>query len=271
IAICEMRTAAFTNDSSTIISGISNESGRMLKQRVIKAFFQNYSDKNTFSFSNRAMNRTVISLVNSVQAFYGNNKDSEYLRILRSHADIETTDIYNQIPQERMDIIAMHLFDRDMFGHIPDVFSNLLFGSPKSEATQTNRIKVVKDNLGNIYKLEETAGFLNMVHSFSVEASREFIENHAEYKDIIKKIIKEMSSEDVQLLYRKIVTRQLPSKEEHYQCLVSETKCKFPGRDCGGCPLSIPHFYAISSLVERTFRKIQSIENALSEQLPNSE
>ncbi|AVV57018.1 hypothetical protein C7121_13330 [Paenibacillus glucanolyticus] len=271
LAICELRTAAFNDDSHTIISGICNENGKMLKQRAKNVFFQEYRDKDRFSFSNRAMNRTVISLVQCVQAFYGNDKDTEYLRILRSHADIETTDVYILIPQERMDVIALHLFDRDMFGHIPDVISNLLFGLPDSESVQTNRIKEVKDNLGSIYNLEETAGFLNTMHDFNIKASRDFIEQHAEYKDIVEKLIKDMSPEEVHLLYRKIVTRQLPSKEEHHQCIVSESQCKFPGRDCGGCPLSIPHFYAISSLVERIFRKIQSIENALSEQLPEAE
>lgn len=271
IAICEMRTSAFNNDSLTIVSGISNENGRMLKQRSLNAFFQNYHDKDTFSFSNRAMNRTIISLVHCIQTFYGNDTDTEYLKILRSHADFETTDIYNQIPQERIDVIAMHLFDRDMFGHIPNVIASLLFGSPTSESVQTSRIKEVKDNLGSIYKLEETAEFLNTMHDFNVKASRDFIEQHAEYKDIVEILIKEMPLEEASSLYRKIVTRQLPSKEKHHQCLVSESQCKFPGRDCGGCPLSIPQFYSISSLVERIFRKIQSIENALSENLPESE
>lgn len=271
VAICELRTAAYNDDSQTIISGICNENRKMLKQRSVNAFFGNFHNKDTFSFSNRAMNRTVISLVQCVQAYYGNDKDTEYLRILRSHADIETTDIYNQIPQERMDVIALQLFDRDMFGHIPDVISSLLFGAANAESIQTNRIKAVKEKLGNIYKLEETAGFLNKMHELNIQASREFVEQHAEYKDIIEKIIKEMTPEEVHLLYRKIITHQLPSKVNNIQCIVSELQCKFPGRDCEGCPLSIPHFYAISSLVERIFRKIQSIENALLEQLPEAE
>ncbi|NRF93227.1 hypothetical protein HQN89_19840 [Paenibacillus frigoriresistens] len=271
VAICEMRTSAFNNDSPTIITGISNINGRMLKKRALKAFFQNYCDNDTFSFSNRAMNRTVISLVQCVQAFYGAEKDTEYMRVLRSHTDFETTDIYNQIPQERMDVISMQLFDRDMFGHIPDVFSNLLFGHPTSESVQTSRIKEVKDNIGSIYKLEETAGFLNTMHDFNIQASRNFIENHEEHKDIIKTLISEMSIEEVNTFYRKLIMRQLPSKQEHHQCLVSESQCKFPGRDCEGCPLSIPHFYAISSLVERLFNKLHSIEKALLEQLPEAE
>lgn len=271
VAICELRISAFNNDSPTIITGISNKTGKMLRQKALKAFFQNYRDNDVFSFSNRAMNRTVISLVQCVQAFYGANKDTEYLRILRSHADIETTDIYIQIPQERMDVISMHLFDRDMFGHIPDVFSNLLFGLPTSESVQTSRIKEVKNNIGSIYKLEETAGFLNTMHDLNIQASRNFIEQHAEYKDIIETLIKDMPKEEVNSLYRKLVMRKLPSKQEHHQCLVSESGCKFPGRDCESCPLSIPHFYAISALVERIFNKLQSIENALLEQLPEAE
>jgi len=271
LAICELRTSAFNEDSFTIISGISNVNGKLLRSRALNAFFKDYQYKDTFTFSNRAMNRTVYSLVQCVQAFYANDKDTEYLRILRSHANIETTDIYNLIPQERMDVIALQLFDRDMFGHIPDTISNLLFGHPGTEIVQTKRIKDVKDNLGSIYKLEETAGFINNLKDYNIQASRAFIEQHIEYKDIIEKLMKEMSSEEVHSLYYKIVTHQLPSKEQHVQCIVSESQCKFPGRDCGGCPLSIPQFYAISSLVERIFIKIQSIENAILEQLPEAE
>ncbi|MCW3792637.1 hypothetical protein OM416_13665 [Paenibacillus sp. LS1] len=271
VAICELRTAICNEHSQTIISGICNKNGKMLKHKSLISFFQNYCDKDSFSFSNRAMNRTVISLVQCVQAFYGATNDTEYLRILRSHVDIESTDIYNQIPQERMDIIALQLFDRDMFGHVPDVISKLLFGQPHSESLQTIRIREIKEKVGDIYKLEEMASFLNNIHDFNIQASRGFIEENTEYKDIVEKIIKEMSHDELQSMYQKILTRQLPGKEEHYQCLVSESLCKFPGRNCGECPLSIPHFYAISSLIERIFKKIQSIKISMSEQLPEAE
>nr|WP_145403087.1 hypothetical protein [Paenibacillus xylanexedens] len=271
VAICELRTAICNEHSQTIISGICNKNGKMLKHKSLISFFQNYCDKDSFSFSNRAMNRTVISLVQCVQAFYGATNDTEYLRILRSHVDIESTDIYIQIPQERMDIIALQLFDRDMFGHVPDVISKLLFGQPHSESLQTIRIREIKEKVGDIYKLEEMASFLNNIHDYNIQASRGFIEENTEYKDIVEKIIKEMSHEELQSMYQKILTRQLPGKEEHYQCLVSESLCKFPGRNCGECPLSIPHFYAISSLIERIFKKIQSIKISMSEQLPEAE
>jgi len=271
VAICELRTAIFNNHSETIISGICNQTGKMLKRKSLLSFFQNYCDKETFSFSNRAMNRTVISLVQCVQAFYGATNDTEYLRILRSHVDIESTDIYNQIPQERMDMIALQLFDRDMFGHIPNVISKLLFGQPHSESIQTNRIREIKEKVGDIYKLEEISSFLNTIHDFNIKASKNFIKENTEYKDIVENIIKEMSQDEIQSIYQKILTRQLPGKEEHYQCLVSESLCKFPGRNCGECPLSIPHFYAISSLIERIFRKIHSIKISMSDQLPEAE
>ncbi|OUS78088.1 hypothetical protein B1748_04805 [Paenibacillus sp. MY03] len=270
-AICELRTAALNDEATTIISGICYENEKMLKSKVLREFFLRCSDNDNFKFSNRAMNRTVISLIQSVQTFYGNDQDSEYLRILRSHADFETLDIYIQVPQERMDAIAQHLFDRDMFGHIPDVFSSLLFGASVLESKQTERIKEIKNNLGSIYKLEETAGFLNAIHDYNIRASRDFIENHVEYKDIIEELIRNLSSEEIHSLYYKIVTHQMPSKEKHLRCIVSASQCKFPARNCSECPLSIPHFYAISSLIERIFRKIKSIEDALSEQLPEAE
>ncbi len=271
IVICQFRTKAYDANSKTIIFGISRSNGTMLRSKPLNVFFSKFQNKDHFTFSNRAMNRTVISLVQCIQSIYGKDTDSEYLRILRSHADFETTDIYNEIPQERMDTISMQLFDRDMFGHIPDVFSELLFGKSLNEYKQTKQIKAVRNSYGDIYKVEETAQFLNDMQQMKIHASRAFIEKHQEYKDVIEEIIRDMSPDEVRSLYHKIIARQMPSKTEHYQCIVSESNCKFPGRDCENCPLSIPHFYAISSLVERIYNKIHTIENSLREDQPKTE
>ena len=50
----------------------------------------------------------------------------------------------------------------------------------------------------------------------------------------------------------------LPSKEENYQCIYG--KCIFEERDCNKCPLSIPHFYAISQICRRVSKTIKSYE-----------
>lgn len=271
IAICQLRTKAYDDQSKTIILGVSNAKGTMLLRKPLNVFFSKFQNKDKFTFSNRAMNRTVISLVNCIQSIYGKDTDSEYLRILRSHADFETTDIYNEIPQERMDTISMQLFDRDMFGHIPDVLSELLFGKSSTEYGQTKQIKSVRDTYGDIYKVEETARFLNDIQQMKIHASRAFLDKHQEYKDIVEEIIREMSPDEVKSLYHKIIARQMPSKTENFQCIVSEANCKFPGRDCENCPLSIPHFYAISSLIERIYNKIHIIENSLREEQPETE
>src|SRR5690606_24505826 len=118
-------------------------------------------DKKNFDFQNRAMNRTLLSLMAYIQSVSGNGHDSEYIKILRSHVDFETTNIYINIPQERLDQIALQLFDRDMFGHIPDVLAELIFGKQTEEEKQTENIKIIKQKFGDIYKIEETANFLN--------------------------------------------------------------------------------------------------------------
>lgn len=268
IAICELRTRA-TNDSSDTIIYKINTSGAF-SQGPKNAFFKNFKCTD-FDFQNRAMNRTFLSLVAYIQSVSGNKSDSEYLRILRSHVDFETTDIYLTIPQERLDQIALQLFDRDIFGHIPQVLAELIFGKQDEELVQTENIKLVKQGFGDIYKIEETAFFLNKIQEIKAHASQAFLKDNEEYKDIIESIIRDMPPEDVNSLFNRIITGQMPSKKQHYQCIVSETNCKFPGRDCDGCPLSIPHFYALSSLVERIFRKATTIYKSLEAELPEAE
>lgn len=268
IAICELRTRAINDLSDTIIYKINNQG--TLAQGPKKSFFKNF-DKKNFDFQNRAMNRTLLSLMAYIQSVSGNGHDSEYIKILRSHVDFETTNIYINIPQERLDQIALQLFDRDMFGHIPDVLAELIFGKQTEEEKQTENIKIIKQKFGDIYKIEETANFLNEIHSIKAQASHAFLTNHKEYKDIIESIIRDMSPEEVNSLYKRIITGQLPSKQKHYQCIVSETNCKFPGRNCVECPLSIPHFHALSSLIERIFKKATIIYKELEEELPEAE
>lgn len=270
IAICELRTRAINDLSDTIIYKINNKG--TLAQGPKKAFFKGLIKENkNFDFQNRAMNRTLLSLIAYIQSVSGNGEDSEYLRILRSHVDFESTNTYITISQERLDQIALQLFDRDMFGHIPDVLAELLFGKQNEEQKQTENIKLVKQEFGDIYKIEETAYFLNEIQGIKEQASQAFLTNHQEYKDIIESIIRDMSSEEAKSLFKRIITGQLPSKQKHYQCIVSETNCKFPGRNCDECPLSIPHFYALSSLVERIFKKATIIYKELEEELPEAE
>lgn len=268
--ICTLKTKALDKTAKTLIFNICGKSGRKLLKKPFNAYFRNFSKPN-FPFGNRLMNRTVISLVQFIQTKSGNEKDTEYLRILRSHADFETTNIYIDIPQQRVDEISLQLFDRDMFGHIPDVFAEMLYGETTSEHERTKQIKTIKAEFGDIYKIEETAGFINALLQIKTHASSAFINENEEYKDIVSGIIKEMSPAEIKDIYDRLITRQLPSKQKNYQCLISEYDCKFPGRDCNHCPLSIPHFYAISSVVERIFRKIETIQSTTFDDLPDAE
>lgn len=268
IVICELRTRAINDLSDTIIYKI-NTSGIFAKGPK-NAFFKEFNCRD-FDFQNRALNRTFLSLVAYIQSVSGNSSDSEYLRILRSHVDFETTNKYITIPQERLDQISLQLFDRDMFGHIPQVLAELIFGKQTEESAQTENIKLVKQKFGDIYKIEETAFFLDKIQDIKAHASQTFLKNNEEYKDIIESIIRDMPPEEVNSLFNKVITGQLPSKKKHYQCIASEANCKFPGRDCDECPLSIPHFYALSSLIERIFKKATTIYKSMEEDLPEAE
>jgi hypothetical protein len=268
VAICELRTRAYNDSLETIIFKVNT--GAQMAKPPKKHFFQSFPLKD-FDFQNRAMNRTLISLIGCIQSKSGDAESSEYLRILRDHVDFETTDIYNIIPQERLDEIALQLFDRDMFGHIPSVLAEMLFGDTKDEMEKTEQIKAVRTNFGDIYKIEETSEFINNILSFNESASQAFLTENLEFEDIIENIIRGMSSDELKSLYNRLITGQMPSKKKDYQCIVSEANCKFPGRDCDNCPLKVPNFYSLSSLVERIFQKVKTIEESLEETLPDGE
>lgn len=268
IAICELRTRIVDDTAETIIYKLDSKGSLAKKPRSV--FFKKFEDP-AFSFQNRAMNRTLLSLMIYIQSITGNSSDSEYIRILRSHVDFETTNIYITIPQERIDTIALQLFDRDMFGHIPQVLSELVFGKSNDETTVTKNINLIKDSFGDLYKVEEMARFLNNIHIIKSQASQKFLTENKEYESIVENIIRTMSKEEVNSLFQRTLTSQLSSKEKGYQCLVSESDCKFPGRTCTVCPLAIPNFYALSALIEGIFKKIDVIEKSLNEDLPVAE
>jgi len=204
-----------------------------------KNFF--YKFEEPFIFESRKMNRTLLTFVDSIIRKSSKGNSLETTKYLRGHSSIESTNVYVQISQEHLDFLTEQLFSRDSFGYIPELFAKLLYGQEENFELRSSQINEIKEKLGSVYKLEWISGVLNQFK---------------EEKNLIDDLFQTMDEEEMKNLHTKITLDLLPSKEENYQCLMSETGCVYPMRNCYSCPLSIPNYYAISSICNRVLKNI---------------
>src|SRR5690625_7882595 len=83
---------------------------------------------------------------------------------LRSHKSEESTNMYIKIPDEDINKLSINLFNRGIFGYIPKILSEIVYGNTTSDLTEeTNNILKLKSVFKDIYNIEATSGFLNSV------------------------------------------------------------------------------------------------------------
>lgn len=235
-AIAELRTRIDNPSCEYIIDYKTKQQLFTEDNTPYKAFFENFNGK--VEFESLKMNRTLLSLLYSIVNRGGATDVDAYelAKHMRGHKDSETTNIYVLIPQEHMDFIASQLFDRDYFGYIPNILNDLLYGPPEDQTERTKQIKALKASFGSVYKMEGFAGYLN-----------EVLKDRGE----VETILRGCSKAEIKEKHFKLITHQLPAKEEDFQCLVSESSCLYPETRCRSCHLAIAHFYALSSLTQR--------------------
>ncbi|EGF75831.1 hypothetical protein BATDEDRAFT_29036 [Batrachochytrium dendrobatidis JAM81] len=192
------------------------------------------------------MNRTFISLAHSVMKKLNIGHSLEYEKYIRGHTNEETTNIYIDVPQERVDFLTKQLFRRGSFGYIPDLFAKLLYGKENSFETRTDQIMEIKRAIGGPKDLENIAGFMNLIEQET---------------KLVEDILSDMDEQELWDTYHKIETNQMSGKEEFFQCLVSQTGCVYPGKRCSECLLSIPNFYALSTISSRILSLIVEFNN----------
>ncbi|MDQ0214067.1 hypothetical protein J2S13_000462 [Oikeobacillus pervagus] len=239
--ICELRRAATTPKYEYLINfnTIRNE----FASRHKSTFFKGFNAE--FIFENRKMNRSLLSYTYYLLVKKGHSQAAlEVAQRLRAHFDFETTNIYIFIPEEELNNLTHQLFIREHFGYIPDLFAEVLFGNKDDREKRTKEILTVKQMFGDIYNIECTAGFLNTLQ--------------AEKKKVSDMILS-MGFEEAADYMFKLDAQLLPSKEDDVQCLIGLENCIKHNIACRNCPMSVPNFYALSSLADSLTNRVQQL------------
>ncbi|MBD8071278.1 hypothetical protein [Bacillus sp. PS06] len=242
-AICELRCKEFTPSSDCLIDFEGTNHDFTIGSH--NAFFKDFPK--SIEFQSLKANRTLISYMYDVIKKMTNRNPLEITKYIRSHSDVEITNVYVEIPQEHLDFITTQLFGLGNFGYIYDMMSVLVLGeAPEDREERTKQALVMRDLFGSIYKIEELAGYIEALEK---------------EKDVVGEIIIGLSNEELGDRFNLIKLNQMPAKQENYQCLLGEDGCIFKGRDCQQCPLSIPNFYALSSLGDSIAIKVKEFHN----------
>lgn len=233
IAICELRINGLFPLSKSLIN-FGNKDEDFSKTRR-KWFFKLYEDEG-FHFSSRKMNRTLLSYIYVILSkIKKGSAGLKAIQKMRGHLKQETTNIYVDIPEKELNFLTRQLFARGSFGFIYDTFLDVLQGVEIDREKRTTEIQFLTNYFGDIYKIEEIAGFLNVIQS--------------DRKSILDRILS-MGLEEALEFVNKIETHQLPSKQDNVQCMVAESGCvkKGQGISCFDCAFAIPNYYALSAL-----------------------
>lgn len=247
VSICELRTRIIDENSSVIIkfSNKNKKANLTSRGKIHKKFFEEYELKNEFEFENRKMNRTLTTLIYSVLRHLG--KGLKEAQISRYHLDEQTTiDHYIKLSEEQVNRLVNELFERNNFGYITQLMSNLLFGININKTIETERMIVLNNLFGDSIKIEATAGLINKLANDKFE---------------VEKYLKSCSFDKLQQLYKNMIVGNLQSKQKYYQCIFYE--CKFEeNHSCESCAASIINVYALSQIMDNYIYSIYEILNS---------
>lgn len=230
------------------IINFNNKYNSYTKQNNNSFFF---NSKIEINFKNRKMNRTLLSLM--YKLVKSNNPEAQSIDIakrLRSHRDVESTHTYIDVPEQELNSLTEKLFDKGIFGYIPETMKKLLDGVLLNENHYEISLNKITKIFKSIYHVEVSSGFLNHLIS---------------QKQII---IDTFIMEDPKNIFDKLNNLKLnllPGKDENFQCLAEGTQCIYPGKDCADCILSVPNFYAISNIAKKISNNINFINDNYNE------
>ncbi|RID83276.1 hypothetical protein [Mesobacillus zeae] len=209
------------------------------------SFFKDFPKE--FKFKNRKMNRTLLTIMYTLLKTEKHSGAAlNITQRLRSHKSVESTNVYINIPDEDINNLSINLFNRGVFGYIPKMLSEIVFGSTSDLTIETNNIKKLQSVFKDIYNIESTAGFLNSVLK--------------QKKSIIELFIYKGSKVAFETL-NKLQKNFLPGKDENFQCIVSEEGCLNTGLDCKNCVYSVPNFYATANIVSSVTHTLEQFKN----------
>jgi hypothetical protein len=234
IVFCEFiqETKKIYNTNKLIdFNSKSNNPNTVIK----KYFFKNFKI-NRFTFKSRKMNRTLITLISTI-INTDNQLDSIHIaRHLRGHVNIETTNIYINIPQNHFDLVMSQVFDKGSFGYVYDLiykkyyeFENNDKGSSKHEL-----VRGIKQVFGSVSKLEELTKKFTYLYNRRKEA---------------EDYVSSLTQDEVYEKFRTISLGLSPAKEVNFQCLFNS--CISLKVNCNKCPFSIPNWYELITIGKR--------------------
>ncbi len=260
----------------TFMEGTFNTVRTAGKKRHLK-FFDGLNGFADFRFSSQKLNRSVATyLFYSITEEDGQDSDLalHLTQVSRSHKSPDTTSQYIQATNKDGSInrVSYNLFKRGHFGWLYNylvLYVSRFQGMQDTLEQRSNLIEQVRNELSP-FELESVAKFVN--NSLSPIPSKTYSSNVEEFiKDIYKKrqsVISKLtdySQDEIKEIISKLANGDLPSKNEHAQCLVYPT-CKNPRlKSCFSCEFVIPGNLMLIQLNEEINRLLDSIEQETNE------
>lgn len=243
-AICELRRQIESSVQPLKLIDFKTTSQKLKHtHRPYVEFFREF--KPNFRYENLKLSRTLISFKNVVLTEFV-EPDDESIKHARGHSNLETTNIYVQIPDEHLDFLCKQLFSRNFFGNIYYKLSEIFYGETKDRTEQTKRIMGLKDQFGKVLRVE---GIVSVINDLSNDR-----------KTVYEKI-NGMDTDTAKSLHLRISCNAMPAKEENYQCLNYPNGCLYPSRSCSMCPLSIGNYLAVMKIVNDLMSNIYKALN----------
>lgn len=206
---------------------------------MLKNFFK-YSDIKNFKFSSKKFNKTIMTYIYFLANLSGDSKALIYSAKLRNHLNLNSTSHYVDFGIDKIESLSKQLFVRGEFGYIPNLLAQKVLGEGENGTFEdmTNQVVKINSIFGDIYKMNTTAKFLNIIAS--------------EKQNVID-MISEKSFSECQELLTSIFTCDLPSKDgSDIQCLFSKQGCQKTYEEddfsCFDCPYHIPSIYGLTRL-----------------------
>jgi len=231
ISICEFRAQGSIKGSSDLIYLCGS---LRTKKNPHKTFFENFICG--FEFENRKINRTLSTLIWSVLRHLGRGlKES---KVSRSHIREQTTiNHYIKLTDKQVEHLVLEIFERNQFGYVTQMLSNILFGTEADKSVETKRMVAINNNFGDVIKIEATAGVINRL---------------AINKQQVIQYLQSFSLEEIHTKYNQLLAGILPSKKRYFQCIYSKCTLKddYFEPPCDGCAASIINVYALSNIMD---------------------
>lgn len=234
-------------------------------------FFNGMKSASEFKFSSLMMNRSVATyLFYSVTEEDGQDSDLalHLTQVSRSHKNPDTTSQYIQATNRDGSInrVSYNLFKRGHFGWLYNYLILYVSQFQETQDTLEQRSILIEQIRKEIspYDLESVAKFVNnSLTPVPLKNNNDKMETmlnniYKKRQSVISKL-KEYSKEEIREIIVRLAKGDLPSKNEHAQCLVSPN-CKNPQlSNCFSCEYVIPGNLMLIQLNEELHRLIENI------------